>query len=342
MKSIYIKEHGGPDKLIYGDRPMPKMGPSEVVIKVKACALNHLDIWVRMGIPGLAIPLPHILGCDVAGVVEKAGAAAKNIRPGERVMVAPGLSCGRCDNCMAGEDHLCAKFDILGQGRDGGYAEYVSVPAENVFEIPSHLDFVEAASIPLVFLTAWHMLMDRAKIRAGETVLVHAGGSGVGIAAIQIANLWGARVITTVGSDEKARKAKALGADEAIDYKKKDFILETRRLTDKRGVDVVVEHIGQETFEKSLMCLARAGRLVTCGATSGRDVKFDLRYVFSRNLTILGSRMGKKSGLSEALRFFNTHQLNPVVAKTFPLRKAADAHRYMEERKNFGKVVLTV
>ncbi|HRY30254.1 MAG TPA: zinc-binding dehydrogenase [Elusimicrobiota bacterium] len=342
MKAIFFKEHGGADKLIYGDRPTPRPAPHEVLLRVKACALNHLDIWVRAGIPGLPIPLPHIPGSDVAGVVEKTGALVTTVSEGDKVMVAPGLSCGECDDCLLGQDHLCSTFDILGQTHDGGCAEYIAVPAANLIPIPDPLGFEEAASFPLVFLTAWHMLVTLAKIKPGETVLVHAAGSGVGIAAIQVAKLWGARVLTTVGTDAKAAKAKALGADEVINYAKKDFAKETRALTDKRGVDIVVEHIGQDTFEKSVLSLARNGRLVTCGSTSGRQIQFDLRTFFSRNLTIHGSRMGTRRGLDEAVRFLAAKRLRPVVDKVFPLKKAAEAHVYMEERKNFGKIVLSV
>jgi NADPH:quinone reductase-like Zn-dependent oxidoreductase len=339
MKAVYFKEHGGADKLIYGERPTPHPGPRDVLVRVKACALNHLDIWLRQGIPGLTIPLPHIVGSDVAGIVEKSGAQA-NASVGSKVMVAPGLSCGECPQCLRGWDHLCPRYDILGQMHAGGYAEYVAVPAENLIPLPENLSFEEAASFPLVFLTAWHMLVTLAKVRAEETVLVQAGGSGVGIAAIQIAKLWGAKVFATAGSDAKAAKAKALGADEVINYSKKDFVHEVREKTEKRGVDVVVEHVGPDTFEKSLLCLARNGRLVTCGATTGRQVQFDLRAFFSRNLTIHGSRMGTRRGLLEAVKFLAQGRLKPVVDKVFPLKKAAEAQTYMEQRRNFGKIVL--
>lgn len=342
MKALFIKAHGGPEKLIYGDRPAPKAGPDQVLVRVKACALNHLDLWVRRGMPNIIIPFPHILGSDAAGVVEKTGENVKRIPIGRRVMVSPGLSCGKCDNCLKGNDHLCPKFDLLGKTRDGACAEYVAVPAANVFDIPEKMSFEEAAAFPLVFLTAWHMLADLAKVRAGETVLIQAGGSGVGIAAIQIAKLWGARVIATVGSDEKLAKAKSLGADEAINYVKKDFLTEVRRLTDRRGVDVIFEHIGGNVFEKSMHVLAKGGRLVTCGATSEPLVQTDLRYLWSRNLTVHGSYLGPRSALSEALRHLAGGKLKPVVDKVFPIKKAADAHRYLESRKNFGKVVLVL
>ena len=342
MKAVFIKDHGGLDKLTYGERPVPKIGPREVLVRVRACALNHLDIWVRQGLPGLTLSFPHILGCDVAGVVAKAGAEVKNVPVGKRVMAAPGVACGRCESCLMGQDQLCPKYDILGQARDGGYAEYVAVPADNLIDIPEHLDFVEAAAIPLVFMTAWQGLVNLAKMKAGENVLILGGGSGLGSAAIQIAKLWGARVFTTVGADAKAKKAKALGADVVINHTTKDFAAEIKNLTEKRGVDVVLDHVGPATLEKSLQSLAKSGRLAACGATTGRHATIELRPLFSRNITVYGFRMGPRHGLMEAMRFFNTRQLKPIVDKTFPLRKAADAQAYMEERKNFGKIVLTV
>ena len=342
MKAVYFKSHGDLDALTYGERPLPKTGPSDVLVRVKACALNYLDIWVRQGLPGMKIPLPHIPGNDVAGVIEKVGVHTKGVRPGDKVMVAPGLSCGRCESCKAGRDHLCPEYDVLGQVRDGGYAEYVSVPAANILPMPAHLSFEEAASFPLVFQTAWHMLVTEGQIRTGETVLIQAAGSGVGIAAIQVAKLWGVRIIVTVGSDDKAAKARALGADEVINYRKKDFLEEVRRKTGKRGVDLVVEHIGKTVFEKSLRCLAKGGRLITCGATTGREARLDLRLLFSRNLTVHGIRMGTLRGLKDAVRHLNAGRLYPVVDKLFPLEKAAEAQKYMLDRKHFGKIVLTV
>jgi len=342
MKAVFFKEHGGVDKLIYGNRPTPKPGPGEVLIRVKACALNHLDIWLRRGIPGLSLPLPHILGSDVAGVVQKISPDIHTVSVGQKVMVAPGLSCGFCPACLSGQDHLCPHFDILGQIHPGGYAQYVTVPAANLIPMPGHLSFIEAATFPLVFLTAWHMVVTLAQIRDGETILVQAGGSGVGTAAIQVAKLWKTRVITTVGSDAKARKAKALGADHVIQYRKKNFLTEVRRLTNKKGVDVVVEHVGPATFEKSFLCLANNGRMTVCGATTGAAIQLPLRSLFSRNIKIFGCRMGTRRGLVEAVSQLAAHQLKPIVDRVFPLRKAAAAHTHMEERKNFGKIVLSV
>lgn len=339
MKAIFLNHHGGPDVLQWGDVPTPTPGPNEVLIQVKACALNHLDIWARMGIPGITVPLPHILGADVAGVIESVSANVSNWKPGQKVLVAPGISCGTCPHCQADNDHLCNKYDILGQQSNGGYAEYVKVPAANLLPYPDPLTFEEAASIPLVFLTAWHMLVTNGNIQKGQTVLIHAGGSGVGIAAIQIAKLKGAHVITTVGSAEKGKRANAL-ADDVIHYRDTDFQQEVMRITNNRGVDLAVDHIGQETFEKTLGSIAKGGKLLTCGATSGRQIQFDLRTLFGRNITIHGSRMGKKKGLLDVMEHVQAGRLKPVIDSVYPLKDAPQAHKRMEDRKNFGKIVL--
>jgi NADPH:quinone reductase-like Zn-dependent oxidoreductase len=346
MKSIRFHAFGGADVLRYEDAPKPEIGPTDVLINLKAAALNHLDLWVRSGARERNIPLPHIPGSDGSGIVAEAGSAVNWIKPGDRVLISSGLSCGHCEMCLGGRDNLCLEYRVLGVREDGTYAEFVRVPALNVFPIPEGLDFNEAAAIPVVFLTAWHMLVTLAKIRPGEIALVHGAGSGVGSAAIQIARMIGARVITTAGSHEKLKKAQELGADDLINYQEKDFVEEVRRITEKKGVDVVFEHVGGEVLEKSITVLARGGRLVTCGATSEFAAKMDIRYVYSRHQSILGSWMGVKSELIEVLRFFtgpkSKRRLNPVIDKVFPLAQAADAHRRMEERKNFGKIVLEI
>jgi NADPH:quinone reductase-like Zn-dependent oxidoreductase len=342
MKALVFRAHGGPDTLTVADVPTPEPGSSEVRVRVAACALNHLDIWVRMGIPGLTIPLPHIPGSDVAGTVDKLGDGVGGWAPGDAVVVAPGLACGTCAACRAGDDHLCDAFDILGQVHPGGAAEYVCVPAANLICRPPHLTEVEAASLPLVFLTAWHMLVTLGRVQKGETVLVHAGGSGVGIAAIQIAKLRGARVLTTVGAPAKAAPARALGADEVILYRDVNFVDEAKRLTAGRGVDAVVDTIGADTFEKGLAALAKGGRLLICGATSGRQIQFDARALFGRNITVHGSRMGTRRGLLDAMDHVHAGRLKPVVDQVFPLAQAPEAHRRMEDRRNFGKIVLQI
>ncbi len=340
MKAAVFKEFGGTDKIKYEDFPDPVVKSEEVLVKVKACALNHLDIWQRQGLPG--VKLPHISGSDVSGIVEKPGEGVEWINTGDEVIVSPGISCMRCEKCLIGDDNQCNQFNILGYRNNGGYAEYVSVPAVNILPKPKNLSFEEAASIPLVFLTAWHMLVGRAGIKPGDTILVQAGGSGVGIAAIQIGKLFNARVITTVGSDEKIEKAKALGADYVINYRQNNFEDEVNKITDKKGVDIVIDHIGPEVWDKNIRSLARNGRLVTCGATSGPSASIDLRYVFSRHLNILGSYMGRKSELIEVLKFVESGRLKPVVHKVYGLKDAGKAQQEMLDRKNFGKIVLLI
>lgn len=340
MKAAIFNRHGDPSVLEFTDVPEPRVRANEVLVQVKACALNHLDIFVRNGLPGIEIPLPHILGNDVAGIVREVGELVTWVKPGDEVMVQPGVSCGHCEACLSGRDNLCREYDIVGYRRDGGYAEFVVVPGVNVFPKPSDLSWEGAAALPLVTVTAWHMLVTRANIKPGEDVLVHAAGSGVGSIAIQIAKLHGARVITTASSDEKLSKARELGADETINYTNNDWPKEVKRLTDRRGVDVVFEHTGSETWQGSISSLKNDGRLVTCGATSGFDARTDLRQVFYRHLTILGSFMGSKAELLEAMRFVRRGKIRPVVDRVLPLSEARQAHEVIENRGQFGKVVL--
>lgn len=340
MYAVRFHAHGGPEVLRYEDVPDPVPGPGEALVRVRACALNHLDLWERRGLERVKIPLPHISGSDVAG--EVVAAAAPDIAPGQRVMLQPGLSCGRCAACLAGADNQCPRYDVLGYRSDGGYAQLVRVPVQNLISLPDGIGFVEAAAFPLTFLTAWHMLLTRAHLQAGETVLVLAAGSGVGQAAIQVARLHGARVLATVGSEEKLARARALGADEIINHASHDVAEEVRRLTDRRGVDVVFEHVGQATWEQSLRSLARGGRLVTCGATTGAAAAIDLRALFGRQISILGSFMGEKGELLRAAPLFFAGRFKPVVDRVYPLEAAADAQRRLEAREQFGKIVLSV
>jgi NADPH:quinone reductase-like Zn-dependent oxidoreductase len=345
MKAVRIHEFGGPEVLRFEEAPDPRPRAGEVLITLKAAALNHLDIWVRSGARERNIPLPHIPGSDGAGVVAETGEGVEHLKPGDRVLISPGLSCGHCEMCLGGRDNLCASYRVLGVRDSGTYAERVAVPIRNVIPLPQQMDFVQGAATPLVFLTAWHMLITLAKIRPGETVLIHGAGSGVGSAAIQIARMIGLHVIATAGSGEKIALALSLGAQEAINYAEKDFVEEVRRLTDKRGVDVVFEHVGGEVFQKSITVLARGGRLVTCGATTDYMANVDIRYIYSRHQAIFGSWMGSKNELIEVLKFFGTDsswRLKPIVDTVFPLDRAADAHRHLEGRKNFGKVVLEI
>jgi NADPH:quinone reductase-like Zn-dependent oxidoreductase len=340
VKAAIFKQHGGPEVLEYADVPDPRIRADEVLIEVKACALNHLDIFVRGGLPGIEIPLPHILGNDIAGVVREVGELVTWAKPGDEVMVNPGVSCGHCDACLSGEDNLCREYDIMGYRRNGGYAELVAVPGVNIVPKPPELSWEEAAALPLVTVTAWHMLVTRVNVQPRETVLVHAAGSGVGSIAIQIAKLRGARVITTASTGEKLEKARELGADEAINYTQADWPKEVRRLTDRKGVDVVVEHTGAATWPGSISSLKNNGRLVTCGATSGYDARTDLRQVFYRHLNILGSFMGSKAELLEALKFVREGKIRAVVDRVLPLSEARQAHEVIENRAQFGKVVL--
>jgi NADPH:quinone reductase-like Zn-dependent oxidoreductase len=340
MKAVIFNKHGGPEVLEYAEAPDPTIKASEVLVEVKACALNHLDIWARGGLPGVAIPLPHILGNDIAGVVREVGDLVSWVQTGDEVMLQPGVSCGHCSECLSGRDNLCRDYDILGYRRNGGYAQLVAAPAVNVIPKPKNLSWEEAAALPLVTVTAWHMLVTRASVQPGEDVLVHAAGSGVGSIGIQVAKLRGARVIATASSEEKLRKAKELGADEVVNYSNEDWAKEVKRLTNKRGVDVVFEHTGASTWPGSIASLKINGRLVTCGATSGFAAQTDLRQVFYRHLTILGSFMGSKAELLEAMKFVENGKIRAVVDQTLPLAEARRAHEIMEDRSQFGKLVL--
>jgi len=340
MKAVIFKQHGGPEVLEFTDVEDPRPKANEVLVKVRACALNHLDLFIRRGLPGIQIPLPHILGSDISGVVQSVGELVSWVKPGDEVIVQPGVSCTHCEACLSGADNLCREYDMIGYRRDGGYAELVAVPGINIVPKPREISWEEAAALPLVSITAWHMLVTRASVQPGENVLVHAAGSGVGSIAIQIAKLRGARVITTASSEEKLIKAKELGADETINYTADDWPKQVRKLTGGRGVDVVVEHTGAETWPGSISALKNNGRLVTCGATSGYDARTDLRQVFYRHLTLLGSFMGSKSELLEVLKFVEEGKIKAIVDTARPLSEARQAHEALENRAQFGKVVL--
>ena len=340
MKAVYFESFGGPEVLRHGERPEPGAGPGEALIRVRACGINHLDLWVRGGLPGLDPEMPHILGNDIVGEVVAVGAGVKHLTAGERTLVNPTLSCGTCTACAAGDDHLCRSYDVIGRRRNGGYAELVSVPAPNCLPYPANLSWEEAAAIPLVFLTAWHMLVTRARVRAGEDVLVIGAGSGVGSAAIQIARLHGARVIATAGSTAKLARALELGAQETIDHSREDIAKRARELTGKKGVEVVVEHVGGRVFEAGVAALARNGRLVTCGSTSAGKASLDLNLLFGRHLSLLGSWMGRRSDLNDALLHVASGALKPVLDSVVPLAEARAAHERIESRAHFGKLVL--
>ncbi len=338
MKSVRFHAHGGPEVLVYEDAPEPVAPPGWVVVRVRACALNHLDLWQRRGLDRVKIPMPHISGADVSGEVVDAGDTGTSV--GQRVMLQPGLSCGRCPKCLAGEDNYCAKYDVLGYQSDGGYAEYVTVPASNLIPIPDHIGYEDAAAFPLPFLTAWQMLFARARLVPSDTVLVLAAGSGVGQAAIQLAKAAHARVIATAGTDAKLARARELGADAVVNHYRDDLVSTVKGFTANRGVDIVVEHVGVATWEKSVRCLARGGRVVTCGATSGYQTSLDLRHLFARQLSLLGSYMGAKAELLQAADLFFKGVVRPAVDRVFPLADAAQAHLRLESSQQFGKIVL--
>jgi NADPH:quinone reductase-like Zn-dependent oxidoreductase len=342
MKAVRFHQYGGPEVLQYEDAPDPVRKNDEVLVRVKACALNRLDIWERLGPPLLKVDLPHISGSDVAGVIEEVPSSEKDLQKGMEVIVNPGMGCGRCEECLSGRENRCRKYVKLGEQVDGGYAELLSVPAKNAIPKPDRMDFTQAASIPLVFMTAYHMLVTRASIQAGETVLVLGAGSGVGTAAIQIAKAYSANVIATAGSDWKLKKAVELGADYVINHNTQDIVEETKKYTTGRGADVVVEHPGKATWEKSIRSVARGGRIAVCGATTGYDAVTDLRYVFSKEISILGSFMGSGGELLRVIELFKQRRLRPVVDMSYPLARAADAQVKMEKGGHFGKLVLTV
>jgi NADPH:quinone reductase-like Zn-dependent oxidoreductase len=340
MRCVRIDEHGGPEVLRVEERPVPEVRPDEALVRVAACGMNHLDLWVRRGVPGHRFPLPLTPGCDTAGVVEEVGAVVTGFAAGDEVVVSPGFACLRCEECFAGRHSLCRRFGIFGETRDGGNADFIVVPGANLVAKPANLSFVEAACVPLVFLTAWHMLVTRSGIRPGQTVLVHAAGSGVGSAAIQVAKLFGATVIATASTDGKLAKARELGADHLVNHRERDFADVVREITGKRGVDIVFEHTGEATFPGSLKAVARGGTIVTCGATSGFRAELDLRVVFFKQVSILGSTMGSLGEVLTVMAHVAAGRLRPVLDRTFPLSEVAEAHRYLESQSQFGKVVL--
>lgn len=340
MKAAFFKEHGGTDKILYDDYRDPVPDATEVVVRVRACGVNHVDLLLLDGRFPPPEGLPHVNGCEVTGTLEAVGAAVTGLEQGERVIVFPGFACGRCEFCLRGERTVCLRYGYLGAHRDGGYAELVKAPAANILPLPGAVSFEKGAALPMAMLTSWHALVARADIHPGQTVLVHAAGSGVGSAAIQIARLGGARVMTTVGSDDKIELARALGAERVVNYRTHDFVEEAKAWTNKRGVDVVVEHIGGETFERSIRALARLGTLVTIGSHDTHWGRMDLRHVYSKNLKILGTNLGSILELRQVLDHVVAGRLAPVIDRTFPLREAQAAVQHVLDRKNKGKVLL--
>ncbi|MGH7320373.1 MAG: zinc-binding dehydrogenase [Candidatus Rokuibacteriota bacterium] len=340
MKAAFFKEHGGAEKILYDDYADPGLGVSDVLVRVRACGMNHVDLLLLDGRFPPPEGLPHVNGCEVTGTIADVGQAVTTLTAGQRVMVFPGFSCGRCEFCLRGERTVCLRYGYLGAHRDGGYAELVRVPAENVVPLAEAIPFEEGAAVPMAMLTSWHALVARAELRPGQTVLIQAAGSGVGSAAIQIAKLAGARVITTVGSDDKIEFAKGLGADAVVNYRTHDFVEEVKRWSDKRGVDVVIEHIGGDTLERSVYCLTRLGALVSVGSHDTHWGRLDLRHVYSKNLRIIGTNLGSILELRTVLGHILDGKLRAIVDRTFPLRETRVAVQYLLDRKNKGKVVL--
>ncbi len=341
MKALFYEEHGSFENIKSGYFPVPDIKENEVLVKIKAFSLNHLDIWIMEGKYPVKIPMPHIFASDASGIVEKVGAGVKNVKEGDEVIVYPGLSCGYCKYCLAGRDNLCKTFSILGVLTDGVSAQYVKVPYLNVFKKPKGITFEEGASIGITYTTMWHSLVTRGKIKPGDKVLIHGGGSGVGTAGIQIAKMHGATVITTVGDDWKKEKAKELGADFVINYKKEDFVESIKDITDGDMCDIVVDHIGEETFNSSIDCTKKGGKLITFGVTTGAEPKVNLRKIFGKNIDIHGVYMGTKGEVAQYLQYF-PENLKPVIDSVFPFEKVKDAYKKLLSRQFFGKIVVKI
>jgi len=340
LKAAYFKEHGGSDKIVYGDYKDPVADGQHAVVRVRACALNQVDMLLLDGRFPPPEGLPHVNGCEVAGTIEGLDKGVGLLELGQRVVVFPGFSCGTCEFCLRGERTVCLRYGYLGAHKDGGYAELVRVPAANCLALPEAISFEAGAALPLAFLTSWHALVAKAELKPGQTVLVQAAGSGVGSAAIQIARLMGARVMTTVGSDDKIAFAKSLGAEHVVNYRTQDFVEEARTWTAKRGVDVVVEHIGGETLERSTYALTRLGTLVSIGSHDTHWGRLDLRHVYSKNLRIVGTNLGSIVELRTILDYVADGRLRAVVDRAFPLKDARAAVQYVLDRKNKGKVLV--
>ena len=342
MRALFMSRHGGIDELAVGERPEPLPGPGEVVVALKAAALNHLDLFVLSGIPGIVLEMPHVGGADGAGVVAAVGGDVQGWKAGDEVVLNPGVWCGQCEFCRRGEESLCVRFGLLGEHRSGTFAELVAVPAASLGSKPPHLSWAEAAAFPLVYLTAWRMLVTRAALRPGETVLIHGIGGGVSLAALGIAKALGARAIVTSASIDKLERARALGADEAIDYGNQDVAREVRSLTGRRGADVVVDSTGAATWMASLKAAARGGRIVTCGATTGPNPAEEIRLIFWNQLSILGSTMGSLADWNAMLAFVRESKMRPVVDSVLALAAGRAAYERMERKAQFGKIVLAV
>ena len=338
MKAVRIHEHGGPDVLQWEDVPEPDCPAHKVLVQIKATSINHLDIWVRKGVPG--VPLPIILGSDGTGVIAEIGHEIDDWHVGEEVMIQPGTYCGHCRFCREGKENYCTQFGIVGETENGTHCELIALEPKYLERKPASVSFQEAAAFTLVFLTAFTMLMRRARIEKGETILVMGAGSGVGSAAIQIAKLQGCQVIATGGDEGKLVLARELGADHFINHYKEKIHERVRDITDG-GADIVFEHVGKATWSSSLRSLAVGGRIVTCGATTGPQVDIDLRHLYRKHHTIMGSTMGDVAGFKQVVQWLGEGKVRPVVDRVFSMSSVAEAHQYIEEGKQLGKVVMT-
>jgi NADPH:quinone reductase-like Zn-dependent oxidoreductase len=343
MKAAVIHEHGGLECVHVGDIPEPKAADGEVVLAVRAAALNHLDIWVRNGRPGFHLDMPHVLGSDAAGIVVDVGAGVEGVNVGDEVILNPGLSCGSCEFCNRGEHSECPSFGIVGLSRPGTFAERVAVPAGNLHPKPPHLTFEEAAALPLAYVTAWRMLMTRARLQSGETVLIHGIGGGVALAGLQFAKLVNAEVIVTSSSDAKLARARELGADHVVNYKiESDVAARVREITSGHGADMVFDTVGAATWDTSLSAVRRGGRVVLCGVTTGASAQTNLQKVYWNQLTVLGSTMGSHEDFRRMLRAVCAAGLKPVIDSVEPLDRSREAMARMENGDHFGKIVLTM
>lgn len=343
MNAVRMHDYGGAEQLFHESCEPPRINePDEVVVKLKAAAVNHIDIWNRLGATGIIFAMPHILGADGAGVVAEIGPQVENVKVGDAVCLYPPTGCGQCEFCRTERDFMCIRLRVLGERLEGTYAQYVKLPAQNCFPIPEGFSFHEAAAFPLVFITVWRMLITNAALKPGETMLIIGVGGGVASAALQVAKKIGARVIVTSRSDEKLERAKILGADDGINHYQENFVTVVHALTDKRGVDVVLDCVGGDVWRQSLASLARGGRLVTCGATAGGQPQDDIAAIVSKQLKIYGSTLGSRREFFQLISFLNASRIKPNIDRIFPLGDAANAQRYVEAAKQFGKVVLEI
>jgi NADPH:quinone reductase-like Zn-dependent oxidoreductase len=341
-EAMVLDRHGGPEVLERRTIELGAPGPCQARVRVRAVAMNHMDLWVRRGGPAFKLQYPHRLGCDIAGVVDELGPGARGVAVGDRVMVQPGLSCGVCKACVSGHDNLCRSYRILGENAPGGYARHVNLPDVNLIKVGPELGDAELAALPLCTLTAWQMVFHKAEVKPGQTVVVHAAGSGVSSIAIKLCKLIGARVIATTSAPDKRERAKAIGADEVVVTSEVDYVTEIKRLTGKAGADVILDHVGGELLEKAIVAAAWGGRIVTCGATAGFSARIDLRQIFFRQVALLGSTMGSKGDLQEALPMILDGRLRATIDRVVPLWQAREAHEALEGRRVFGKIVLLV